>query len=81
MGALSLFACWPPGQEKKEAERMTENILSFSEVHEHECRQPNGREILVNQFNFTAEYKEYRGLGSLGTNFNWHLVAHTYDKA
>lgn len=28
-GPLSLFACWSLGQEDKEAEGMTENILSF----------------------------------------------------
>lgn len=35
----------------------------------------------MNQFSFILEYREYIGFGSLETNPNWHLVAHSCHKS
>lgn len=55
-------------QRGENTDRVTESLAA----HEQEWRQTSRRQMLVNQLDFTPEYKEYTGLGSPGTNPNLH---------
>lgn len=65
-----LFPLSPLATRSRE-ERGRMGNRKLCRTHEQEWRQRSGRRILVNQLNFIAEYKEYVGFGSLGSNPNF----------
>lgn len=63
MGFFIFSVHWPSLHEDKEVEAMTENLGQPANLWVRTS---------VNQLHFIPEYREYVGLGSLGTNLNLH---------